>query len=65
MNLSRKRYDKGVSSYLEVLDAERTLFSAELELTETRQLYYIAYVTLYKALGGGWTRKPMPEAEKQ
>jgi len=52
--LSRERYDKGVASYLEVLDSERTLFDAELQLSELRQLYQNAYVGLYKALGGGW-----------
>jgi multidrug efflux system outer membrane protein len=52
--LSRERYDKGVASFLEVLETERTLFSVELELSELRQLYHNAYVKLYKALGGGW-----------
>lgn len=52
--LSFERYDKGVSSFLEVLDSERTLFSAKLEYSETKQLYFNAYVKLYKALGGGW-----------
>jgi multidrug efflux system outer membrane protein len=52
--LSRERYDKGVASYLEVLDSERTLFNAELQLSELRQQYHNAYVGLYKALGGGW-----------
>ncbi|MDJ0784548.1 MAG: efflux transporter outer membrane subunit [Desulfosarcinaceae bacterium] len=52
--LSKRRYDRGVSSYLEVLDTERTLFSAELQLSELQQLYRNAYVNLYKALGGGW-----------
>lgn len=52
--LSFERYDKGVSSYLEVLDSERTLFSANLELSEINRLYLTAYVKLYKALGGGW-----------
>ena len=53
--LSFERYDKGVSSYLEVLDSERTLFSVNLEFSEVRQLYFKAYVKLYKALGGGWS----------
>ncbi|MCG8617562.1 MAG: efflux transporter outer membrane subunit [Desulfobacterales bacterium] len=53
--LSFERYDKGVSSYLEVLDSERTLFSAKLEYSENKQLFFNAYVNLYKALGGGWT----------
>ena len=55
--LSTERYDKGVSSYLEVLDTERTLFSAELQLSQLQQQYLNAYVGLYKALGGGWTDK--------
>ena len=52
--LSKLRYDKGATSYLEVLDTERTLFSVGLELSELEQLYRNAYVRLYKALGGGW-----------
>jgi len=52
--LSRERYNQGVSSYLEVLETERRLFSTELTLSETQQLYLNAYVNLYKALGGGW-----------
>ena len=52
--LSRARYDGGVVDYLEVLDTERTLFSAELAQSETLQLYYNAIVRLYRALGGGW-----------
>jgi len=55
--LSFERYDKGVSSYLEVLDSQRTLFSAQLEYSLNRQLYFNAYVKLYKALGGGWLSK--------
>ncbi len=53
--LSKERYDKGVSSFLEVLDTERTLFSADLQLSQLQQQYINAYVGLYKALGGGWT----------
>ncbi len=53
-NLSKERYDKGVSSYLEVLDTERTLFNTDLSQSETHQLYLNAYVSLYRALGGGW-----------
>ena len=52
--LSAERYDKGVTSYLEVLDTERTLFSVELELSELKQTYLNTYVRLYKSLGGGW-----------
>jgi len=52
--LAKLRYDKGISSYLEVLETERALFSAQLELSELKQLYLNGYVKLYKALGGGW-----------
>ena len=52
--LSKERYDKGVSSYLEVLDTERTLFSSELQQSELQQQYVNSYVNLYKSLGGGW-----------
>jgi multidrug efflux system outer membrane protein len=55
--LSRMRYDGGVTSYLEVLESERTLFSVELQLSETRQQYLNSYIKLYKALGGGWISK--------
>ena len=53
--LSRARYDGGVTSYLEVLDIERSLFSAELSESQTLRLYINSIIELYKALGGGWT----------
>jgi multidrug efflux system outer membrane protein len=52
--LSRARYDGGVTSYLEVLDTERSLFSAELAESQTLRQYFNAMIDLYKALGGGW-----------
>ena len=52
--LSRARYDGGVTSYLEVLDSERSLFSAELSESQTLRLYVNSIIELYKALGGGW-----------
>ncbi|MHC4742952.1 MAG: efflux transporter outer membrane subunit [Planctomycetota bacterium] len=52
--LSRMRYDKGVTSFLEVLDTERILFSVELEYSELNRQYLNSYVRLYKSLGGGW-----------
>jgi multidrug efflux system outer membrane protein len=53
--LSRARYDGGVSSFLEVLDTERSLFNAELTESQTLRLYINAIIELYKALGGGWS----------
>ncbi len=52
--LATLRYDNGYSNYLEVLDAERALFSAELALAESRRAHLSASVDLYRALGGGW-----------
>ena len=52
--LSRARYDGGVTSYLEVLDTERSLFNAELTESQTLRSYINAIIELYKALGGGW-----------
>lgn len=52
--LSRARYDGGVTSYLEVLESERSLFRAELLASSTRRAQVVAIVSLYKALGGGW-----------
>jgi len=52
--LSRARYDGGVTSYLEVLDIERSLFQAQLDASRTLQEHLSAIVDLYAALGGGW-----------
>jgi multidrug efflux system outer membrane protein len=60
--LSTDRYDKGVTSYLEVLEADRTLFSVELERSEIDQQLFRAYVRLYKALGGGWLTREERES---
>ncbi len=54
-DLANRRYQNGVSSYLEVLDAERNLFTSELALTQAQRLELVSGVQLYKALGGGWT----------
>lgn len=51
--LARTRYREGVVSYLEVLDAERSLFSAEQALLQVRRTQVSNLVALYVALGGG------------
>jgi len=48
------RFQGGASSYLEVLDAERGLFTAELDLADARSNRLRAVVQAYRALGGGW-----------
>jgi multidrug efflux system outer membrane protein len=52
--LSRRRYTDGVTSYLEVLSTQESLFTAELARSNTQARYLSAIVELYKALGGGW-----------
>jgi multidrug efflux system outer membrane protein len=52
--LARLRYDNGYTSYIEVLDAERSLFNAELSYTQTQGAVFGSLVNLYKAMGGGW-----------
>jgi multidrug efflux system outer membrane protein len=52
--LARLRYESGYSAYSNVLDAERQLFAAELNLTSARLSTQTAVVQLYKTLGGGW-----------
>ena len=48
------RYDNGYTSYLEVLDAQSRLYSAELSHSQTQGSLFQALVNLYKAMGGGW-----------
>jgi len=52
--LANKRYKGGIESYLAVLDADRQLFTAELDLAVVEQNQLLTLVQLYKALGGGW-----------
>jgi multidrug efflux system outer membrane protein len=52
--LADRSYRGGVSSYLDVLDAERNLLSAQNALAEADGLRVVAMVSLYKSLGGGW-----------
>ena len=58
--LARLRYENGYTSYIEVLDSERSLFQAQIQLVQTQGQLYFALINLYKALGGGW----VDEADK-
>lgn len=53
LRLAEQRYDNGVASFLEVLDAERALFDAEQALVRARQLRLANAIDLYRSLGGG------------
>jgi outer membrane protein, multidrug efflux system len=48
------RYNEGEVSYIEVLDAERRLFDAELTYTWNQGDIYTSLISTYKAMGGGW-----------
>ena len=65
LELADLRYKGGVSAYLEVLDAQRSLFDAELDETGVIGDQLVALVQLYKALGGGWPAAPEPPPEEQ
>jgi multidrug efflux system outer membrane protein len=54
LNLSKALYDNGYTSFLQVLDSERELFSASYDKSLALQNQLISTVMLYKALGGGW-----------
>jgi multidrug efflux system outer membrane protein len=63
--LALDRYQGGVSSYFEVLDAQRRLFDAQLSLAHTQRDELASAVLLYRALGGGWqAEEAPPEAVK-
>ena len=59
--LADLRYRNGASSYLDVLDAQRSLFTAQQGLVQVQAQQVQNLVTLYKVLGGGWTE---PQAAK-
>ena len=52
--LAKMRYDEGVTSFLEVLDAERSLFATQLDYAATKAVLYQSIVTVYQALAGSW-----------
>jgi len=55
--LATMRYQAGLSSYLDLLDAQRALYTAQLAQAQTRRLRLVSAVQLYKALGGSWTQE--------
>jgi multidrug efflux system outer membrane protein len=68
VDISQTRYQGGLSTYLEVLDAQQQLYPAEFDLARTEREQLLAVVRLYRALGGGWKtddaapRVPLPIA---
>jgi multidrug efflux system outer membrane protein len=68
--LARMRYDEGYTSFLEVLDADRSLFNVELSYTSGQNTLFRSLINIYKSMGGGWvdlaeqdvTAQPVMEA---
>lgn len=54
LHLAQLQYDNGQTDYLSVLDAQRRLFTAQLNLADAEGERFVSLVNLYKALGGGW-----------
>ncbi|MDN8540785.1 efflux transporter outer membrane subunit [Erwinia sp. BC051422] len=54
LHIANNRYQNGYASYLEALDAQRTLFSTQLNLVQVKNNLLQAQIDLYRALGGGW-----------
>jgi multidrug efflux system outer membrane protein len=54
VRLSRIRYERGLASYFEVLEAQQQLFPAQVQLARVRTDEFLTLVALYRALGGGW-----------
>jgi multidrug efflux system outer membrane protein len=62
--LSDLRYRNGVASYLDLLDAQRSLFSAQQAVVQTHLGQLQNQVSLYKVLGGGWTEQGQAAVKK-
>ncbi len=54
MELAKLRYENGIASYLDLLDAQRSLFAANQAVIQTRLLLMQNQVSLFRSLGGGW-----------
>ncbi|MGL4724350.1 MAG: efflux transporter outer membrane subunit [Scandinavium sp.] len=55
LRIAQNRYRNGYSSYLDVLDAQRTLFSTQLSVVQVKNNLLLAQIDLYRSLGGGWS----------
>ncbi|CAO97114.1 efflux transporter outer membrane subunit [Erwinia tasmaniensis] len=54
LRIARNRYQNGYASYLDELDAQRTLFSTQLGVVQAKNNLLLAQIDLYRAMGGGW-----------
>jgi NodT family efflux transporter outer membrane factor (OMF) lipoprotein len=56
LDLAKGRYDRGLTEFLNVVDAERQLYAKEDERIVAQEAVAFQFILLYKALGGGWER---------
>jgi outer membrane protein TolC len=64
--LALAKYTRGLTNFLDVLDAQRSLFSAQDSLALSRATVQTNLIALYKALGGGWEKNdPVALAQKK
>lgn len=56
LDLATGRYERGLTEFLNVVDAERELYAKEDERIVAQEAVALQFVLLYKALGGGWER---------
>ncbi|MEC5387399.1 efflux transporter outer membrane subunit [Uliginosibacterium sp. H3] len=61
LRVAQLRYDAGVSGYLELLDAERNLYSVDADRIDAQAFRLNASVDLFRALGGGWETAQITE----
>ncbi|MGR8979693.1 MAG: efflux transporter outer membrane subunit [Gammaproteobacteria bacterium] len=64
VELANERYLKGLTGFLDVLIAERGLYQAQTNFVESEAQLSVQLVALYKALGGGWENRPVPENQR-
>ena len=62
MELALFQYQNGYTNYMDVLDAQRSYFDAEIDYSNSVRDEFLAIIDLYKALGGGWS---LPEQEPE
>jgi len=63
-DLAALRYKEGATIYLEVANAEQSLFNAQLAYVATQSQLFQSYANLYKAMGGGWVAQAEELAAK-
>jgi NodT family efflux transporter outer membrane factor (OMF) lipoprotein len=62
--IQQQRYKEGLTAFIDVLDAERTVYAAESQLADATAQTSENLVAVYKSLGGGWTAQNMTGASK-